>query len=261
MYSQYLESIINDNFVDFVANKFKLVLDEHQRGYLIKVSKLFPSVLYTELFRSNIDFENNHKQIEDSEVTSKEKTRQHKSMVRYFMGQILSKIRDDLYILEPKYLQTKGIRAYTIESRIKLVSDTELILDEADHSSEYIAVAGGRIEPGQTVMGDIDAITNMGHACLLLKDYQNAKSYFEKVTHLTSDKPALKAAWNSIGVCFMRLNKLEEAIPCFITVLSLDQEDTIASNNLNKCIKSLKLTLERIKITMKKVKQLIDENS
>jgi tetratricopeptide (TPR) repeat protein len=260
IYSKYLESIINDNFVDFLANRFKLILDEHQRKYLMKITKLFPSVLYAELFRQNVDFENNYKQIEDSVVPPDEKIRQHKNMVRYFRGQILSIIRDDLYTLAPIYLQNKGIRAYAIESRIKLVSDIEPILDEVDQSSGYIAAAGGTIEPGQLVMGDIDAITNMGHACMLLKDYQNAKSYFEKATYLTTDIPAIKAAWNNIGVCFMRLHKWEEAIPCFKKVPSIDQGDTIASKNLNECIEILKLTFERMKVTINAVKRLIDEN-
>jgi tetratricopeptide (TPR) repeat protein len=261
MSSNYLQWMINDEFINLISYRFKLHFDEKLKQRIITISKIFPSALYLGLFRYTIDFENSYEQIENSNMSFDEKGKRHKDTALNFMGQMLARIREDLHTLPAKYLESKGIRAFNDENSIRIASDNELIIDEADKSSGYLAVAKGTIQPGQLVMADNDAIMNMGNACMLVRDYQNAKVLYEKIINLTDDVSLLKAAWNNTGVCYMRMQVWVEAVRCFKKVLSYDQSHPEASMNLTHCVRTTQEILKHAKLTKKAIDQLVNANN
>jgi hypothetical protein len=65
MSSVYLESLINDEFIKYVVERFRLILDDQYKRNLTTICKVFPSALCLVLFRQSLDFENNYKHIEE----------------------------------------------------------------------------------------------------------------------------------------------------------------------------------------------------
>ncbi|HKG87261.1 MAG TPA: hypothetical protein VKA95_02955, partial [Nitrososphaeraceae archaeon] len=75
MSSLYLESLINDEFVKHVVERFRLILNDQYKRNLITICKVFPSALYLVLFRQTLDFENNYRHIQECnlDLSAKEK--------------------------------------------------------------------------------------------------------------------------------------------------------------------------------------------
>jgi hypothetical protein len=73
MSSRYTDLVVNDTFIDHVVSRFWLEVNNQQKKNLITISKIFPSVLFTELFRYAVDFENNYNQVEGSQVSQEDK--------------------------------------------------------------------------------------------------------------------------------------------------------------------------------------------
>jgi hypothetical protein len=105
------------------------------------------------LFRYTVDFENNYRQIESSNVDSSVKEKSHENMYLSLMSEVLAKTHQDLNALSDKYLDSRGIRGFYIGNTVKIASDSGLILDLEDKQSLYLGRAAGRIEPGQLVAG------------------------------------------------------------------------------------------------------------
>ncbi len=239
MLSHFIGSIVDDNFIKHVADRFKLNLSQQQRKSLLTVSRIFPSVLEFELFGDVKAYENSHRQLLESGLSESEKIKLHQSVVTAFLGRILVRSVDDIRNAPAGYLDKKGIRGYQARYTLRVATNTGLIFDQEYKDSEYLAVAGGTIKAGEMVSGDPVVLFNMGVTLMDLKEYDEAASYFEKLVDVSSDPKVLTAAWNNKGLCFLRMTNFEYALKCFEKVLSFDPKHVEALNNTAICLESL----------------------
>jgi tetratricopeptide (TPR) repeat protein len=258
MSSEYLDSLINDEFVNHVAKRFKLTLDDQNKKNLVIICKFFPSALYMVLFRQTLDFENNYRYIQESQLDLSAKEKWHQSTVMSFMSEVLAKAYQDLNILSEKYLDNRGLRGFNIGNTVRLLSDSGLILDLEYRESFYLAIASGRIEPGQLVSGEVNTIYKMGLTLMDLRQYHDSITYFDKVINLTSEIKYHKAAWNNKGLCFLRLKNYIDAIPCFKKVLSFESTHQEATHNLKVCYTAVQRLLDEIKEKEGKIKTILN---
>jgi hypothetical protein len=110
--SAFVDSLINDEFIDYVTNRFKLVLSIQQKKNLVIICKVFPSALYLVLFRYTGDFENDYRQIESSNMDSSVKEKSHENMYLSLMSEVLAKTHQDLNALSDEYLDSRHIRGF-----------------------------------------------------------------------------------------------------------------------------------------------------
>ena len=240
MSSRYIDLVVNDAFIDYVGNRFQLKLDDRQKQNLIIISKIFPSVLFTELFRHTVDLENNLDQIERSQVSEADEKKLHQQMVIFFLGHvILVKVLEDLNNVSAKYLDRKGIRAYHIRNLLRLTTDSGLIFDQEYKTSAYLAIASGTTKPGELVQGDVQTFTKVSVGLIDLKEYEDALRYLDRIIENEVDPNILKMAWNNKGLCLLRLKRCEEAIPFFEKVLTHDPKHLEALTNLAYCLDSV----------------------
>jgi tetratricopeptide (TPR) repeat protein len=258
MSSTYLESLINDEFVKHVVERFRLVLDDQYKRNLITICKVFPSALCLVLFRQTLDFENNYRFIEESKLGSSLKEKWHQSTAMSLMNEALAKAYQDLNISPGRYLDNRGIRGFTTGNILRIASDSGLILDLEYRESSYLAIASGRIEPGQPVAGGVDTIYKIGLTLMDLRQYHDAVTYFDKVLDMTNEIKYLSAAWNNKGLCFLRSNNHVEAIPCFRKVLSYDSKHPEATHNLEVCYVALHGLLEEMRHKVETIRTVLD---
>jgi tetratricopeptide (TPR) repeat protein len=100
-------------------------------------------------------------------------------------------------------------------------------------------VAGGPIKVGEIVSGGPPIFFKMGVTLMDLKECQKATNYFKRTIDNTSEVKILIPAWNNKGVCLRRLKKTQEAILCFVKVLSYDPNHGEALYNLKECLQLL----------------------
>lgn len=120
--STYLESLINDEFVRYVVERFRLVLDDQHKRNLMTLCKVFPSALCLVLFRQTLDFENNYRHIEESKLDSTSKEKWHQSTAMSLINEALAKAYQDLNLLPGKYLNSRGIRGFNIGNILRIAS-------------------------------------------------------------------------------------------------------------------------------------------
>ncbi|MGH9975051.1 MAG: tetratricopeptide repeat protein, partial [Nitrososphaeraceae archaeon] len=152
------------------------------------------------------------------------------------LGEILVGMLKDIDTVPAKYLNNKGIRAYHVRHTLRLAADIGLIFDQEHQGTFYLAVAGGPIKVGELVSGGIEMLWRMGVSLMDLKEHSHAITYFDKIIGNTNDPNYLKNAWINKGVCFRRMNKSMEAIPCFQKALEIDGNNPIAITNLSNCL-------------------------
>ena len=71
----------------------------------------------------------------------------------------------------------------------------------------------GEIKIVQLVSSGKDTVWKMAMTLLDLREHYNA---IDKVINLSSENNNyLIGAWNNKGLCFLRMKKYEEAVPCF----------------------------------------------
>ena len=93
-----------------------------------------------------------------------------------------------------------------------------------------------------------------------LREYVNALEYFDKVINLSGgSNNYLIGAWNNKGLCFVRMKKYEEAIPCFKEVLAINNTHYTALSNLRFCLEKLKEKSSEIKTMQEKIDRLLLE--
>jgi hypothetical protein len=146
--SAFVDSLINDEFIDYVTNRFKLVLSIQQKKNLVIICKVFPSALYLVLFRYTGDFENDYRQIESSNMDSSVKEKSHENMYLSLMSEVLAKTHQDLNALSDEYLDSRHIRGFYIGNTVKIASDSGLILDLEDKQSLYLGRALEELNQG-----------------------------------------------------------------------------------------------------------------
>lgn len=261
MASSYVDSLVgSQEYIESVERKFYIGLNERQRRNLIILSRVFPSVLSMVLFRYNDDFKNSYDQREQSSLPEEKKNEFRDMQLMIFVGEILSKTYLDILEIPDKYLDSKGVRGFTFENGVKLATDSGLAIDLTNRQSFYL---GREIKPGQLVAGGIDTVWKMAITLMDLREYVDAIVYFDKVISLSgSSNNYLIGAFNNKGLCFLRMNKYEEAIPCFKEVLSIDNTYYEASKNMEFCLKKLKEKLSELKSIQQRIEtQLGDELS
>jgi tetratricopeptide (TPR) repeat protein len=240
MSSTFVDVMIDDNFINYVANRFRLDLNPEQRTSLMTISRISPSALWMELLDNPEPYENSHRQIRQSAVSELEKDKLHKNTVKIFLGEILIRTLDDIRSNAPaEYLDKKAIRGYHLRNTLRIATDSGLIFDQEYRSSQYLAIKGGPIKVGELVSGGAPAIFKMGVTLKDLKEYEDAIQYFQQSIDNTIDPNILKQCWNNKGACLIELKRCEEAVPCFAKTLSYDPDHVEARANMAKCLESL----------------------
>lgn len=240
MSSSYLELMIDNDFATHVSNRFKLNIDQQKKTNLLTVSRISPSALRYELLGNAEPYENSFRQIHESTIIESEKEELLADNSIRFIGGVLVRTLDDIRNNAPAdYLDKKGIRGYYSRNTLRIATDSRLIFDQEYTTSQYIAEAGGPIKVGELVSGGAPVVFKMGITLMDLKEYEKATNYFKKAIDNTSDPKILIPAWNNKGVCFRRLKKTDEAILCFVKVLSYHPNYVESLSNLKECLKLL----------------------
>lgn len=101
--------------------------------------------------------------------------------------------------------------------------------------------AKGTIEAGSLLSATTpDLFIGIGTVLMSLGLLAEAIKNFTSAIEQVKDNDKLKVAWNNEGVCFMRLNQEEDALPCFDKALKIDPNLEEAKRNKQKCLDSMK---------------------
>ncbi|MBV8206480.1 MAG: tetratricopeptide repeat protein [Acidobacteria bacterium] len=105
------------------------------------------------------------------------------------------------------------------------------IQEDEQHSAVIVFNAATTSGPAATKSSDASSLLKSGRAALQSRDYAGAVGLLKKALELD---PALKDAWNSLGLAYTDLHQYEDAISALHKLIEIDPESRYAYNNLGR---------------------------
>lgn len=212
--TNFLNSLINQEFLDFVSGRFKVKLNSELNEQLKKICKLFPTVIEMLILEYNSDFQNYYNQKASKELDKGAYAELNDKLKDRLIEKILSLVVDEVE-KGKNSIEKAGIRAFFTKKEIRITSDSEKIVDLKSSSTIYLAIAGGTIKPGEEVESNIPGIFNVAISCMNLELYESAIKYFDKVIDINEIEYYTILAWFNKGITNMKMKKYQSAIECF----------------------------------------------
>jgi len=241
MSTPYINSAVNEKFLDFVIDRFKIPADEKIKKIMIQSARMFPSVLYFFLLGENETYCNFHNSLQ--RFKSREDVQSlNNIMLSQFFKEIYENILADLRTAESTYLSNKEILGYHHKFEIKFGSQLELLLQVSGSAHTYIATKeiGDEIKQGEIISPvNVGANIRLGNHLLSINEYNLAIETFDVVIKNSKDPELLSAAWNNKAQCFRMMGKHPEELSCINNALKYKTTRNILSNKI-LCLESMK---------------------
>lgn len=235
MSSKYLENSINDKYLDYLSNRFKIDFEKDYKTMLLRSSKIFPTVLYY-LLLSNVASYTNYYEQKLVISKSSEIPQIDTSVISGLTTELLQIMLNDFKKMPAKYQSEKGIDGHYLQINLRLASEFSLILDIKSDGRFMLMKAGGPIKIGELVSAsDMSVFLRTGNIQMSLQLLDDAIKYFDKVIEGTDNKDWLKAAWTHKGLCHMAKGDHTNANSCFDKALEIDPNLIEAKRNKENC--------------------------
>jgi len=238
MNSPYLSKLIDDHFVDYISNRFKILFEGEKNTVLKRASSIFPSVLTYLLLSSPESYVNYDEQQREIGLKGKEKEKFDQSVLSQFMEEILTRIITDIKNTPTNYLGTKNVSGFYTQIDFRIEEEYDIIFGIEAGGISMLYPARGLIKPGQIVSAsDMSVILKEANTLMSLKLYDRAIEDYKKVITGTDNQDWKKAAWVNMGLSYLRMHDYKNAESCFDKALTIDPELVQAKSNKELCQK------------------------
>jgi tetratricopeptide (TPR) repeat protein len=239
--SHYSKAMIGSRLIDHIESRYHLRFPDDQKEGLVRLFKISPSALHTALFQPTDRYETGYAHLKELKLDEKEYEKWNQYFTTILFSTLLEKTLMDLRDSDSKVtLQESGVEGYYVGIRIKMANIQTAVLNVQSESVVMIMKASGPIKDGQLVATtDPSAYARSAGILLNLELYEPAISEYNIAMAGATDRKLLLTAWNNKGVCYLRLGKPSEALPCFEKALEIDPSCDGARKNLQICKKAL----------------------
>jgi len=235
MNTNFINLVLDDNFVNHISERFKIIFSDDQKTLLKEASRIFPTVLHTLFLSDTKSFENHFEQAKTMNLNESAKKLSDKNILSSFMHLLLVDIQNDLKLLHGNYLDAKNVLGYFTHIKFKIASEFELIFALDAGGTSALLPLKGSIDVGQMLSAtNYSIFLKTGNLYMTLENYDDARKTFDKVIQNSDNKEWIMAAWSNKGLCYLREKKFPDAEECFDKTLEIN--DKIIPTLANKAL-------------------------